>query len=299
MSKILVIDDEVEICELLQVALEMAGHQVTTSQSAPDALECLEHQEYDFVIIDMIMPEISGLEMIQLINERYPRTLTILTTGLQAQDVIQQALKQGAYNFVSKPFSLEEIKNIINMGNRARSSPSRRKSIQKYMTQDLQFVLPSRKNLMEEVAATIANLAQTPGFPEKLVAMNIPLTVDELFLNAVIHGNKENENKTVTITVNIDIERITITIADQGDGFDWNRVLSRSTPADLENENGRGIFLVKHYVDHIKYNDTGNQVTVTISRNRPVPNWSRNREDDVAEFRSPAVGIRMPNRDKS
>lgn len=271
MSTILVIDDEKEICDLLQVALEMSGHKVTPCQYARDALKCLEQQEFDFVIIDMIMPEISGLEMISIINERYPRTLTILTTGLQAQEVINEALQQGAYNFVNKPFSLEEISNIINMGNRAKALNNQAKSIQPFMIQKLQFNLPSRKNLMEEVAGTIADFAQWHGFPEKLVAMNIPLTVDELFLNAVIHGNKENENRKVSIKVTIDDNKITISIADQGEGFNWERVLNRNTPADLENEGGRGIFLVKHYVDNIQYNDVGNEVSVEIGKNRTIP----------------------------
>jgi serine/threonine-protein kinase RsbW len=271
MSKILVIDDEIEICELLQVALEMHGHKVVLSQSATHAIKLMEGQEFDFVIIDMIMPEISGLEMIRIINDRYPKTLTILTTGLQTQDVIIEALKQGAYNFVNKPFSLDEINNIISAGSRAKICHTQAKSIQPYLTQELHFVLPSRKCLMEEVAGTIAGLANWLGFPEKLVAMNIPLTVDELFLNAVMHGNKEDESKTVSIKVDLNDEEIGITITDQGEGFDWHRVLDRNTPADLENEGGRGIFLVKHYVDSIHYNQTGNEVRVTIRRDRVAP----------------------------
>jgi len=290
MSRILVIDDEIEICELLQVALEMSGHKVAVSQSAKDAMRHLEKQEFDFVIIDMIMPEISGLEMIRIINDRYPRTLTILTTGLQTQDVIIEALRQGAYNFVNKPFSLEEISNIINIGNRARSCRTPAKAIQPYLTQQLHFVLPSRKNLMEEVAGTIAGLANLLGFPEKLVAMNIPLTVDELFLNAIIHGNKEDANKTVSIKVDLDDEKIIITIADQGDGFHWERVLDRSTPADLENEGGRGIFLVKHYVDDIRYNKAGNEVSVTIRRDRAIVGH-RSKSKSNNRLRSPAETI--------
>jgi anti-sigma regulatory factor (Ser/Thr protein kinase) len=268
MSSILVIDDEIEICELLQVALEMSGHRVRTAQSASKALECLEEQEFDFAIIDMIMPEISGLEMIRIINDQYPRTLTILTTGLQTQDVVKQALEQGAYNFVNKPFSIQEISNIIDLGSRVRTYPVNTKAIQSYLVQQLHFVLPSRKDLMEEVAGTIANVAKMLGFPAKLVAMNIPLTVDELFLNAVIHGNKEDETKTISINAVLDAKKISITMADQGDGFDWKRVLARNTPADLENEGGRGIFLVKHYVDDIDYNHLGNTVRVVISRDR-------------------------------
>ena len=291
MSKILVVDDEIEICELLQIALDMHGHKVVISQSATHAMELMEEQEFDFVIIDMIMPEISGLEMIRIINDRYPKTLTILTTGLQTQDVIIEALRQGAYNFVNKPFSLDEINNIISAGSRAKSCHTQAKSIQPYLTQELHFVLPSQKNLMEEVAGTIAGLANWLGFPEKLVAMNIPLTVDELFLNAVIHGNKEDENKSVSIKVDLDDEKIAIIITDQGEGFDWKWVLDRNTPADLDNEGGRGIFLVKHYVDSIHYNEVGNEVRVTIRRDRIAPqsamvkgNMSSRADSDVGHL---------------
>lgn len=286
MSEILVIDDEVEICELLKISLEMAGHRVKTCLSARDAKECLERTEYDFVIIDMIMPEVSGLEMIRYINDRYPRTLTILTTGLQTHEVIKEALKQGAYNFVNKPFSLDEITKIINVGARARAVHTDTKSIQPYLVQQLHFVLPSRKELMEEIACMVADLAGRMGFSDKLVAMNIPLTVDELFLNAVIHGNKEDENKTVLIKVVLDADKIAITIKDQGEGFDWRRVLARNTPADLESEGGRGVFLVKHYVDKIEYNENGNEVSVIIGRDRNLPQWEGSENNDEENSKS-------------
>ena len=291
MSSILVIDDEIEICELLQVVLEMSGHQVRTAPSAANALKCLEEREFDFVIVDMIMPEISGLEMIRIINEKYPRTLTILTTGLQTQDVVKQALEQGAYNFANKPFSIQEISNIIEMGSRVRTYPSNTQAIQSYLVQQLYFVLPSQRSLMEEVAGTIANVTKMFNFPAKLVAMNIPLTVDELFLNAVIHGNKEDKTKTVCINVVLDAKQISITISDQGKGFDWERVLARNTPADLENEGGRGIFLVKHYVDQISYNKTGNTVTVVITRQRALPQPSTKFDEEPCELNASAGEI--------
>ncbi len=291
MSQILVIDDEIEICELLKIALEMAGHQVKTCLSATEAKKCLELTEFDFVIIDMIMPEVSGLEMIRYINDRYPRILTILTTGLLTNEVIEEALKQGAYNFVNKPFSLDEITKIINTGTRARTIPADTKSIQPYLVQQLHFVLPSRKELMEEIACMIADLAGRMGFPDKLVAMNIPLTVDELFLNAVIHGNKEDDNKTVLIKVVLDSEKIAITVKDQGEGFNWQRVLARNTPADLENEGGRGVFLVRHYVDHIQYNEVGNEVSVVISRGRATPHCENTEIDGAEKSKSNADNL--------
>ena len=291
MSSILVIDDEIEICELLQVVLEMSGHQVQITESASKALKCLQEQEFDFVIIDMIMPEISGLEMIRIVNEKYPRTLTILTTGLQTQDVIKQALEQGAYNFVNKPFSIQEISNIIDLGSRVSTYPANTQAIQHYLVQQLHFVLPSQRSLMEEVAGTIANVAKIFGFPEKLVAMNIPLTVDELFLNAVIHGNKEDISQIVCINVVLDANQISITISDQGKGFDWERVLARNTPTDLENEGGRGIFLVKHYVDKISYNKTGNSVTVVITRHRTSPQSSTKSDEELCEINTSASDL--------
>jgi serine/threonine-protein kinase RsbW len=291
MSSILVIDDEIEICELLQVALEMSGHQVQIAQSATYALKCLEEREFDFVIIDMIMPEISGLEMIRIINEKYPRTLTILTTGLQTQNIIKQALEHGAYNFANKPFSLQEITNIIDVGSRIQTYSFNAQIIQPYLVHQLHFVLPSQKNLMEEVAGTIANVAKMFDFPKKLVAMNIPLTVDELFLNAVIHGNKEDESKTVSIKVVLDAKQISITVADQGEGFDWMKVVNRNTPTDLENEGGRGIFLVRHYVDQISYNQTGNSVTVVINRHRTLPQTSVKSCEEPCEVNASAGDV--------
>ena len=87
------------------------------------------------------------------------------------------------------------------------------------------------------------------------------------------------------------MDQFRIVVEDEGEGFDWKWVLDRNTPADLDNEGGRGIFLVKHYVDSIHYNEVGNEVRVTIRRDRIAPqsamvkgNMSSRADSDVGHL---------------
>lgn len=100
------------------------------------------------------------------------------------------------------------------------------------------------------------------GFPdENIRKMKVALT--ELLVNAISHGNKKDFSKKVVIGHIVDKKKILISIMDEGKGFDPNSVPDPTTPENLIKNSGRGLFIVKHYVDKIEFNDRGNRVTVT------------------------------------
>ena len=113
MSRILVIDDEDVIRALVVEILETAGHEITGAESAESALALLEDNEFDLVVSDVIMPGLSGLELLEAVRSRRASLPVVLVTGAGTYDTLSQALTRGAAGLVTKPFSHAELQAAV------------------------------------------------------------------------------------------------------------------------------------------------------------------------------------------
>ncbi|WP_018613771.1 sigma-54-dependent transcriptional regulator [Segetibacter koreensis] len=109
MSKILVIDDDVDMCLLLKRFLTKNGYEVTLAHNGKKALEELEQSEPDLVLCDFRLEDIDGKELLIKIKEKYPRTPVIIVTGYSDIKVAVDVMKLGAYDYVTKPLFPDEI----------------------------------------------------------------------------------------------------------------------------------------------------------------------------------------------
>ncbi len=108
-GRILVVDDEEVICHTLRLYLESEGFSVEAVQSARAALALLEHNAFEVLILDILMPQMNGLELMQKLRERGVATEIIVTTGAGSQDIGVEAMRLGAFEIIRKPIlSLEE-----------------------------------------------------------------------------------------------------------------------------------------------------------------------------------------------
>ena len=109
--KILVVDDELDICEILQYNLETEGYEVVTTNSAEEALE-LPLQEFALILLDVMMGEISGFQMARMMKDN-PVTAQIpiiFITALDGEDNLMKGLNIGADDYIAKPLSMKEVK---------------------------------------------------------------------------------------------------------------------------------------------------------------------------------------------
>ena len=109
--KILVVDDELDICEILQYNLETEGYEVVTTNSAEEALE-LPLQEFALILLDVMMGEISGFQMARMMKDN-PVTAQIpiiFITALDGEDNLMKGLNSGADDYIAKPLSMKEVK---------------------------------------------------------------------------------------------------------------------------------------------------------------------------------------------
>jgi putative two-component system response regulator len=113
MSRILVIDDEDVIRMLVMEILDAAGHEVAGADSAERALELLDETEFDLVVSDVVMPGLSGLELLEAVNARRASLPVVLVTGAGTYDTLSQALTRGAAGLVTKPFAHAALQGAV------------------------------------------------------------------------------------------------------------------------------------------------------------------------------------------
>jgi putative two-component system response regulator len=113
MTRILVIDDEDVIRMLVMEILETAGYAVTGAESAERALQLLGKTEFDLVVSDVVMPGLSGLELLELVRERYASLPVVLVTGAGTYETLSQALTRGAAGLVTKPFAHADLQAAV------------------------------------------------------------------------------------------------------------------------------------------------------------------------------------------
>src|SRR5574341_2696928 len=110
---ILVIDDDPSLRRVLEYNLDEEGYDVYTSGSGEEGLRVAKEQKPDVVITDMKMPGIDGLEVLKTVKENAPDTLVIIITAFGEIDAAVQAMKLGAYDYITKPFNRDDLKLTV------------------------------------------------------------------------------------------------------------------------------------------------------------------------------------------
>lgn len=120
--------------------------------------------------------------------------------------------------------------------------------------------LPSRIDSITTVENFIDTLNDKYGFSDEVYA-NVHTCLSEAVVNAIVHGNKENGEKKVYVNLEvIEDKRLIFTIADEGDGFNFNNLPDPTSPENLENLTGRGVFIIKRLADQCIFNSKGNEL---------------------------------------
>ena len=124
--RVLLVDDEEEFVEALAQRLEIREFDVTTATSGAEALDRIAEKEIDLVILDVQMPEVDGLEVLQKIKQRKPLIEVIMLTGHATVQTAIDGMKLGAFDFLMKPTETEDLVEKINRAFRRKEEHDRR-----------------------------------------------------------------------------------------------------------------------------------------------------------------------------
>jgi DNA-binding NtrC family response regulator len=160
--RILVVDDEMIVCESCKRILEEEGYEADTALSGKEAFEKMKDHPFDIVITDLKMPGIDGMEVLKTFRKEYPDSIIIMITGFSTVETAVEAMKLGAFDYIPKPFTPDEVAIVV------------KKAIEKknlmleniYLRQELQekygfHNIVGKSKKMQEIYRIIAKVAVT------------------------------------------------------------------------------------------------------------------------------------------
>lgn len=130
----------------------------------------------------------------------------------------------------------------------------------------IQIQIPSLSENIRIVESFIDNAKERFSLDDDIYG-NIMIAVTESVNNAIVHGNQKDTNKNVTLQLKVDENLLHFIISDEGPGFDYNQLPDPTSPENLDKPGGRGIFLMKHLSDEVKFENGGRAVILTFYLN--------------------------------
>ncbi|MFH1742855.1 MAG: response regulator, partial [bacterium] len=160
LAKLLVVDDEESIGKMLSRILSHEGYVCSAVQSAKEALAELEREDYSLVISDISMPEMNGVQLLELIAEKDQETAVIMLTGLPDLDTAIHCLKIGAYDYLSKPINTEELLVSVSRALERRSFLIRDKEYQEALEREVKKKTLALEETQKEIIYRLALAAE-------------------------------------------------------------------------------------------------------------------------------------------
>ena len=235
--RILIVDNNDEL-RILEQALEGLGHEVVISGERETALRRNDLDSFDLIISDLADEEV-------------------------------RAFKMGAANYLRLPYNRDELREIVEqtLAHKLRYVDDPRLLSQVH--EMIEFELPSDLALMNGILEYLQERVAKLGLirPER---SNLFIALDEAFVNAVKHGNKNDPSKLLKITAELSAKEASFTVEDEGEGFDIREIPDPCDPANLFRTSGRGVLLIYNIMDEVEYNAQGNRVKMVKRPEHPV-----------------------------
>lgn len=196
-EKILVIDDERGIREGCVRALEPEGFRVETAESLKEGAELVRLGGYDLVLLDVMLPDGRGLDLLQVIEEVDPEIVVVIITGYATIELAVEAIKQGAYNFISKPFSVDQLLLNVHQG-----LERRRLMLEARRLQDIER--EAEKLMREKEDMERLNQFKTEFTTMVAHELRAPITALQSFLLSILKGYVPPEDQNMILQRAVD-----------------------------------------------------------------------------------------------
>lgn len=161
--RILAVDDEESIREFLEIMLKKEGYDVTTAVDGAQAIDLLKKKSFDMVISDMQMPNVTGIELLKHVKDNYPDLVFMIITAFGTTETAVEAMKLGAYDYITKPFKIDEVRIVISNALRSKNLEVENRTLKKEMQKEFSFQsLVGNSEKMHHIYELIKRVSQTP-----------------------------------------------------------------------------------------------------------------------------------------
>jgi len=176
---VLVVEDDPQMQFFLKETLERQEYAVSVEGSAEDALETLKLSSFDLILMDVHLPGISGLDAVDEIQKADRRTPSIIMTARSTRDTALDAVRRGAYDYFTKPFSLDEMEIIVRRALEKKRLLGELERLGQQQTSDRRPLVGTRR-AMEEVVRLVDRVGPTLTLDEKVAHLERAFVVDAL-----------------------------------------------------------------------------------------------------------------------
>jgi len=289
MTKILVVDDLAVDRQFVGKLLENDEQfEVEYAADGAEALRRIKDSPPDLVVTDLMMPEVDGLELVEQVRSRHPLVPVILITSKGSEEIAAQALRRGAASYVPKR---ELPGDLLGTVRRVLGVSARQRDLSRLMGRlarsDCEFVLENDSALFGPLVSYFQDALGHLGLCGDADRTRVGVALEEALCNALYHGNLEvgselrDEDdrayhevvqerihqvpyceRRISVRAELSPEKALFVIRDEGPGFDPDSLPDPTDPENLERASGRGILLMRTFMDGVEFNDLGNAVTL-------------------------------------
>jgi CheY-like chemotaxis protein len=294
MATILVVDDSPVDRHRVGGLLEKhAGWKAVYAADGHEALQVLQREAADAVLADLRMPGMNGLELVEVVKDRFPAVPVILMTAFGSEDLAILALQRGAASYVPKRNLGRQLDatltGVLDLTMAQRGHERVMASLQQT---ELYFRLGNDLSLLPHLVAHLRDNLAGMKLCNDNDALRVGVALREALTNAICHGNLElpappeqgqedyerlvvgraqqppYRDRHVHLTVRETRQEVVYVVRDEGPGFDTSRLPAPGDRAAFEKFGDRGLTLIRAFMDDVRFNGAGNEITL-VKRCRP------------------------------
>ena len=290
MTKVLVVDDSKIDRVLVEELLADGEFGVECVGSGAEALARIEQEPPDVVVTDLMMPEMDGLELVAKLRDIHPGIPVILMTSRGSEEIAVRALRAGAASYVPKRLLEQELlPTVRDVSSLSRDRHAERELLSAMRRTTFEFCLASNIRLLRPLVRYLQAATARLGLSDETERTQMAMALHEALHNAIEHGNLELDSalreedhegycalleqrnriepyrdRKVAVAADLSRDEVRFTIRDEGHGFDPGTLPDPRDTANLEKLSGRGVFLMRTFMDEVTFNDVGNEVTLVL-----------------------------------
>jgi serine/threonine-protein kinase RsbW len=253
--RILIVDNNDDLRASLQQVLGELGHEVIGTGLRSEALAREDLEEFDLIISDLSDEDECAPDSVGALQRKH----LLVPVTRNSEPTIIKAFKMGAANYLRLPYNKKDLVDIVEQTLSHKLRYEDQPNVVARVHEKIEFEVPSDLGLMNSVLQYLLERVAKLGLikPER---SNLYVALDEAFVNAVKHGNKNDPNKLVRITAELSPQEASFTVEDEGEGFNVQEIPDPCDPANLFKSSGRGVLLIYNIMDEVEYNAQGNRV---------------------------------------
>ncbi len=260
-----------------------------------EALAAIEREEPAVVLTDLQMPALDGLGLVDAIRRRHPHVPVVLMTAYGSEEVAMQALRAGAANYVPKKALALDLATTLKQVLAVSAVENRRKRLLGSLDQrESRFQLVNDPALIAPLIELLQEDLGAMGLGDETVRTQVGVALQEALANALYHGNLEvssdlrqdderefyqlaecrrtvepYQSRRIHVAARFDRDHASYTIHDEGPGFDTTALERPIEPDAVMRVGGRGMLLIRLFMDEVSHNERGNEIRMLKLRKNP------------------------------